>query len=124
VGALLHNLPRIISDPFGNYVVQFAFEFFGESSCLGITDLLVQQFAEYAGRKYSGNVLFKCIETFWNSQEAIEKLNTVLSGEAILKLFVCKEGNKVLLALVERWEGTALQLKISSQLILVEPSRF
>lgn len=124
MGVLLHNLPQIITDPYGNYVVQFAYEYFGLNSCTIITDFIVQHFGELSARKYSGDTVLKCVDTYWKRHPIIEQLKDILSGEVILKLFGCKEGNKVLLVLVEKWEGSAVQQKICSQLMLVEPSRF
>jgi hypothetical protein len=35
------NIDRIIQDCYGNYVVQFCFEFFGSERCIRITEMIL-----------------------------------------------------------------------------------
>ena len=41
---LLTNFDKIIQDAFGNYVVQFFFEYFGEEYCLTIKNIILDKF--------------------------------------------------------------------------------
>lgn len=53
-----------------------------------------------------------------------ERLKLALNAQAIIALYRSKEGNKTLLILLEKCEGTALREKICAQLTMVEPSKF
>jgi hypothetical protein len=41
INATVLNIDRIIQDCYGNYVVQFCFEFFGSERCIRITEMIL-----------------------------------------------------------------------------------
>ncbi len=63
--ASLFNLDAIIGDMYGNYVVQFNFELFENSLTSTLTDSILMKLPQYSLSKYSTNVVYKCINTYW-----------------------------------------------------------
>lgn len=66
----------------------------------------------------------KCLDTYWNCLSISERLKLILSNEAVYTLYRNKDGNKILLTLMEKCEGTPLRERISAQLMMLEPSKF
>ena len=58
------NLDAVIQDPFGNYIVQYAYEMYGEAKCKKITDEIVNNFTQYCIQKFSANVVDNCIVNY------------------------------------------------------------
>lgn len=71
INAAALSIDRIIQDCYGNYVVQFCYEFFGCERCIRITDMILQRFPQYSIQKYSGSVLFKCVDSYWSSKDIV-----------------------------------------------------
>lgn len=58
------NLDAVIQDPFGNYIVQYAYETFGEAKCKKITDEIINKFTQYCIQKFSANVVDNLIVNY------------------------------------------------------------
>lgn len=55
------NISHIIEDCYGNYVVQFCYEYFGSERCVRITEMIFDRFPQYSMQKYSSSVVLKCV---------------------------------------------------------------
>ena len=80
----------IIQDTYGNYVVQFFYEYLGSKFCWNITNVILERFKKYSVQKFSGNVLVKCVDSYWNLKDVSERLRTVFGGNSVLELYRCK----------------------------------
>jgi hypothetical protein len=78
------NIDKIIGDPYGNYVLQFCYEHFGEEKCGAITDRIIDKFTQFSLQKYSSAVIFKCINTYWTNKETLMRLKNTLNSDAII----------------------------------------
>lgn len=47
-----------------------------------------------------------------------------MNGDNILEMYQNKEGNRVLLTIMEKYENTALREKIHNQLAMAQPTKF
>ena len=110
-------------DNYGNYVIQFCYELFDLEKCVGITQRILSRFATYAIGKFSSNVLLKCIGSYWVDKKIYWSLKS-LSNTQIVEIFRNKDGNKILLEIMEKLEGTEFWDRLYSTLIKVEPTRF
>lgn len=63
---IVNDLDTIIQDPFGNYVVQYAYEIYKQEVCRPITEKIVQKFAQYSVQKFSSCVVEKCANMYFN----------------------------------------------------------
>jgi hypothetical protein len=61
INAAALNIHHIIEDCYGNYVVQFCYEYFGSERCARITEMIIDRFPQYSMQKYSGSVVLKCV---------------------------------------------------------------
>jgi hypothetical protein len=73
--------------------------------------------------KYSSNVLLKCISLYWVDKKIYLSLKGINANQ-VVEIFRNKDGNKVLLEIMERLEGIELWDRLYSILIRVEPTRF
>lgn len=64
VKSISENLDVIIQDPYGNYIVQYSYEMFGQDRCEEITAEIINKFTQYCIQKFSANVVEKCIVTY------------------------------------------------------------
>jgi len=71
--------------------------------------MIMERFPQFAIQKYSGNVLFKCIDMYWTNRETIERLKYSLSNNSILDMYRNKDGNKILLTIMEKFENTSIR---------------
>jgi len=78
------NIDKIIGDPYGNYVLQFCYELFGQEKCVAITERIIDKFTQFSLQKYSSAVIFKCINTYWTSKDSLMRLKNVLNSDAII----------------------------------------
>lgn len=117
------GVDRLINDSFGNYVIQFSYELFLADKCAGITERILSRFAHYATGRYSSNVLLKCISTFWTDRRLYLSLRT-LSNAHIADIFRNKDGNRVLLEMMEQLEGSEIWDRLYSVLMKLEVTRF
>ena len=62
--------------------------------------------------------------TYWSEKETIDRLRNVLTLETVESLYGNREGNKVLLEIMERQEDSLLREKIQSQLMNGSASRY
>jgi len=64
---LMRNLDQkcleIVQDPFGNYAIQYALEFYGVNVCLNIINIIVANIVLLSNQKFASNVVEKCIES-------------------------------------------------------------
>jgi hypothetical protein len=65
------NIDRLIQDCYGNYVVQFCYEFFGSERCLRVTEMILERFPQFSIQKYSSSVVLKCVEGYWGNKDII-----------------------------------------------------
>jgi hypothetical protein len=63
------------------------------------------------------------VENYW-STNTVDRLKPFLSNGSVLDMYRNKEGNRVLLALMERHEGSGVREKVYGQLVMAEPSKF
>lgn len=117
------NVDQLIVDSYGNYVIQFCYELFDLDKCSGITERIISHFPHYALAKYSASVLLKCISVYWTDRRIFLSLRG-LSNNQILELFRSKDGNRILLELMERQEVSELWERIYSILVQVEPTKY
>jgi hypothetical protein len=117
------NVDHLIVDSYGNYVIQFCYELFDLDKCSGITERILSHFPHYALAKYSASVLLKCISIYWTDRSIFLSLRG-LSNSQILELFRSKDGNRILLELMEKQEGSELWGRIYSVLVQVEPTKY
>lgn len=92
-------------DSFGNYVIQFCYELFDLEKCAGITERILSKFAFYATGKFSSNVIIKCISIYWTDKRIYSSLRN-LSNNQIIDIFRNKDGNKILLEIMEKLDKT------------------
>lgn len=117
------TVDRLIMDSYGNYVIQFCYELFDLEKCAGITERILSKFYHYSMGKFASNVLLKCISTYWTDKRVFQSLKS-LNSTQILEIFRNKDGNKILLEIMERLEGTELWDRLYGVLIQVEPTRY
>lgn len=51
--------------------------------------------------KFASNVLLKCISTYWTDKRVFQSLKS-LNSTQVLEIFRNKDGNKILLEIMER----------------------
>lgn len=92
---------------YGNYVVQFNFELFEPALISSLTDSILMKLPQYSLSKYSTNVVFKCLSVYWvDRKEYVSSvLKEVFQPYLILEMYKNKDGNKVLLEIMEKYEG-------------------
>lgn len=92
---------------YGNYVVQFNFELFEHTFTSILMDTILMKLSQYSLSKYSTNVVFKCLNSYWaNQKEYVSSvLKEVFQPYLILEMYKNKDGNKILLEIMERYEG-------------------
>jgi len=73
------NIDQLICDPYGNYVIQFCYEFFKEDKCAAIAERIIDKFYQFSLQKYSCAVLLKCINNCWTRKETLDRLRNALT---------------------------------------------
>lgn len=91
------NIDRLITDPYGNYIIQFCYEFFGEDKCAAITERIIDRILQFSLQKYSSAVVFKCVGSYWSQKDTLNRLKNALSNEIIYEMFRNRDANKILL---------------------------
>jgi pumilio RNA-binding family len=65
--SLIRNLERecleIVQDPYGNYAIQYALEYYGISVCVNLINAIVANIVLLSNQKFASNVVEKCIES-------------------------------------------------------------
>jgi hypothetical protein len=117
------GVDSLIMDSYGNYVIQFCYELFDLEKCSGITERILLEFPRFAIGKFSSNVILKCISIYWVNKNIYNSLKELPSNQ-IVEIFRNKDGNKILLEIMEKLEGTELWDRLYSILIRLEPTRF
>ena len=69
--------------------------------CAGITQNILLNFTHYCSGKFSSNVLLKCILVYWTDCRIYDSL-LGLTSKQIVDIFRNKDGNKILLEMMER----------------------
>ncbi len=110
-------------DCYGNYVIQFCYEMFDLERCSGITERILYRFGNYCIGKYASNVLLKCVSLYWSDKKVYRSLRSMTNTQ-ILEIFRNKDGNKVLLEIMEKLEGIELWDRLFGILLQVEPTRY
>lgn len=78
------NIDKIIGDPYGNYVLQFCYELFGQDMCVAITERIIDKFTQFSLQKYSSAVIFKCINSYWTNKDTLLRLKNALNADCIM----------------------------------------
>jgi pumilio RNA-binding family len=64
---LIRNLENdsleIVQDPYGNYAIQYAIEYYGISVCANLINTIVSNIVLLSNQKFASNVVEKCIES-------------------------------------------------------------
>ena len=110
-------------DSYGNYVIQFCYELFDLERSASITERILSKFATYAVGKFSSNVILKCISIYWTDKRIYSSLKG-LPNSQVIEIFKNKDGNKILLEIMEKLEGTELWDRLNGILIREVPTRF
>ncbi len=71
--------------------------------------MILERFPQFSIQKYSGSVVLKCVESYWGKEDAVEKLKYSLNANSILDMYRNKEGNKILLTIMEKYDNTAIR---------------
>lgn len=79
INSITLNTPYIIQDNYGNYVVQFCYELFGEAKSSGITQMILEKFHQFSLHRYSSSVVWRCINTYWTDKSYVAKLKDCLT---------------------------------------------
>jgi hypothetical protein len=125
IDCLTLNAEKIIKNEFGNYLVQESYEVLGSKQLKGVNETIVRLFSTFACEKYSSNVLQNCIRIYWRKEFKIyDHLKSMISSKKILSLYRNKEGNKVLLEIMEMCPHTGLKEKINSVVSCDKSSKF
>jgi hypothetical protein len=80
INSITLNTDKIIQDCYGNYVVQFCYELFGESRSSGITEMIIEKFVQFSLQKYSSSVVSKCINVYWTDHSYAGRLKDSLKN--------------------------------------------
>ena len=64
--------------------------------------MITERFPQFAIQKYSSSVVYKCVSCYWVKKESFNRVKQTLTPEAIIELFRNKDGNKILLEIMER----------------------
>lgn len=80
INSITLNTDKIIQDCYGNYVVQFCYELFGEAKSSGITEMIIEKFVQFSLQKYSSSVVSKCINIYWTNQQYAVRLKDCLKN--------------------------------------------
>ena len=84
--------------------------------CSAITEAILSKFTYYAVGKYSSNVIHKCVSVYWTDLNKYDTLKELPKNQ-VIEIFRNKDGNKILLEIMERWEKSKLWDKFYSILI-------
>ena len=80
---VIFNIDRLIGDPYGNYIIQFCYDFFKEDKCAAITERIIDRILQFSLQKYSSAVIFKCISNYWTHKDTLNRLRNSLTPEVI-----------------------------------------
>lgn len=83
----------------------------------------MSKFVCYAVGKFSSNVILKCISIYWTDKSIYNTLKGLPSNQ-VVEIFRNKDGNKILLEIMEKLEGSELWDRLYSILVRQEPTRF
>lgn len=64
--------------------------------------MILEKFSAFSVQKYSSSVVLKCINTYWTDKAYVNKLKDTLKSDGIFEMFRNREGNKILLDLMDR----------------------
>lgn len=95
---IIFNIDKLIGDPYGNYIIQFCFDYFGEDKCEAISERIMSKILPFSLQKYSSAVVYKCVSSYWMNKTTLDRLKNTLNNEIIHEMFRNnKESNKILL---------------------------
>ena len=118
------NTEQIIKNEFGNYFIQEAYEIFGEREMREISEFIFSKFRALAKEKFSSSVICKCLSTYWRETDYLKGLKSKLNTGEIVELFKNKEGNKVLLELMNSQADEGFKGRIMKAIEKFMPSKF
>lgn len=121
---MVFNIDPIIQNQFGNYIIQEAFEQFGERTMQGVSDMLIENFGYYSTERYASNVILKCIREYWHNFSVYDSLREKIRNSDISSMYKNREGNRILLEIIEKLEYHPIEEKIQEIVFRQEPSRF
>ena len=64
--------------------------------------MIIERFSQFSLQKYSSSVVYKCISTYWTNDKIFIRLKQTLTVDGIIELFRNKDGNKILIEIMER----------------------
>jgi len=59
--------------------------------------MIIERFPQFSLQKYSSSVVLKCISSFWNQKESLNRLKQALNADAIVEMYRSRDGNRILL---------------------------
>lgn len=86
--------------------------------------MIIEKFVQFSLQKYSSSVVSKCLATYWKDKSYPAKIKEVLKIDGVLEMYRNREGNKILLDLLEKYEHTTLRDRILNSLPIGESSKF
>jgi hypothetical protein len=84
INEVTFSIDKIIQDSFGNYIIQFCYELFGEDKSTGITEMIIERFQQFSLQKYSSSVVYKCLASYWTKSSTYARLKQALTPDAII----------------------------------------
>lgn len=99
------GLPRLIQHEFAHYLIQIAFELYGEQECWTIRQMVLTELTLYSCNTFSSGVIEKMLAQFCCgfSGEVLERLET--DQECFLRLLDNKSGSYVMHRLLDCLSG-------------------
>ena len=74
--------------------------------------MIVENFVYYSTEKFASNVVYKCVKDYWKESHAYDILRESLRNNEIISMYKNREGNRILLEIVEKWDALPLKEKI------------
>jgi len=112
VDLLCDNLENLIQNPYGNYALQHAMEFW-PNDCRNILEKVSDKIVQYSNQKFSSNVIEKSVVI---APQDIRKkyLMQIIRSERLAELMKNKYGNYVLLKMLSTLDVDGKQLMIQN----------
>lgn len=128
---IVNDMDNIIQDPFGNYVVQYAYEVYKQEVCRPITDKIIQKFTQYSVQKFSSCVVEKCVNMYFNVSRHFTQdiqadiLKSVYdNNEALEEMLKFTMASSILQKLVKRNKSHPITQSIGKVLSLSRMSKY
>jgi mRNA-binding protein PUF3 len=83
---ILSKSGELITDQYGNYVIQHIIEKVGSEKCQKIYNLLNGKIFEYSVHKFASNVVEKCL-TFGNDRQRKKIIDEIITREEYIYIY-------------------------------------